>query len=271
MGSFERDGLQFNYEEYGSGIPLIFSHGLGGNLTQARELIGTLEGVRVVIYDNRGHGSTSGTVDGNTLTFACMADDMAAVLDHLGIETAVVGGDSMGAGISIAFWSRHQRRVRRLILSRPAWLATPEPPNLAILGFIAKLIDDVGCEQAPARLEESAEFGRLKTSYSETAKSLMRTLRESCGTELASVYKGVPASVPFENCDQLSSIAVPTLILANFDDPIHPFAYARRLAAAIPSATLREIPSKNRNVDEHRRDFRGSVSEFIQAQKPQSP
>ena len=141
MGSFERDGLQFNYDEYGSGVPLIFSHGLGGNLSQARELIGTLEGVRVVIYDNRGHGRTAGAGNGNKLTFAGMADDMAAVLDHLRIEAALVGGDSMGAGISLAFWKRHQRRVSALILSRPAWLSNPYPPNLAILGSIAKLIN----------------------------------------------------------------------------------------------------------------------------------
>lgn len=115
MSSFEHDDLIFSFEEYGSGIPLIFSHGLGGNLTQMRDLLGPLEGVRVIVYDNRGHGRTTGAVDSGKLTFACMADDMAAVLDRLRINSAVIGGESMGAGVSLAFWRRHRSRVRALI------------------------------------------------------------------------------------------------------------------------------------------------------------
>src|ERR1035437_7619014 len=133
MNPHKCDDLSFNFEEHGSGVPLIFSHGLGGNLTLMRELIGPLEGVRVICYDNRGHGRTSAVTEPSKLTFALMADDMAAVLDRLRIDSAVIGGESMGAGISLAFWRRHPQRVRALFLSRPAWLNISYPPNLAIL------------------------------------------------------------------------------------------------------------------------------------------
>jgi pimeloyl-ACP methyl ester carboxylesterase len=263
MNSFEREGLTFHFEEYGDGVPFIFSHGLGGNLALARDLIGPLEAVRVILYDNRGHGRTSGPGNPSKLTFACMADDMAAVLDHLRIESAVIGGESMGAGISLAFWNRHRPRVRALILSRPAWLNASFPHNLAILGTMAKLINKFGREQAPARFAQSDAFKQLNSSYPETLKSLMRTLQDSANSNLALVYEAIPESVPYENFEELKGIDVPTLVLANQDDPIHPFGYADQLAKAIPGATVMEFPSKNKSVDEHRRVFRHLVLEFI--------
>lgn len=263
MNPCKHDDLSINLEEYGSGLPMIFSHGLGGNLSLMRDLIGPLEWVRVVLYDNRGHGRTSGASDPGKLTFALMADDMAAVLDHLDIDSAVIGGESMGAGISLAFCRRHPQRVRALILSRPAWLNNGYPPNLAILAAIAKLIDEFGREEAPARVAQSSAFKQLNALYPETTRSLMRSLQDTTNPNLAIVYETIPAYVPFASFEELRSINAPCLLLASHDDPLHPFEYARRLAEAIPGATLREITSKNHSVDEYRRDFRSQLSNFI--------
>lgn len=261
MSSFERDNLSFNYEEYGSGVPLIFSHGLSGNLALVRDLIGPIKGVRVVLYDNRGHGLTSGAGDPSKLTFATLADDMAAVLDHLGIESAVIGGESMGAGISLQFWKRHRQRVRGLILSRPAWLNDSYPPNLAILGTMARYIEEFGRERAPAQFAQSADFLKLKATNPETADALLTRLQGP--TNLALVLKTIPASVPFESLEELRAIDAPTLVIANHGDPLHPYECAERLAGAIPGATLQEIRSKNKSVEEHRQLFRRRVVEFI--------
>jgi pimeloyl-ACP methyl ester carboxylesterase len=269
MSSFQRDNLSFNYEEYGTGVPLIFSHGLSGNLSLVRDLFGPMEGVRIVLYDNRGHGLTSGAGDPSKLTFATMADDMAAVLDHLQIESAVIGGESMGAGISLQFWKRHRQRVRGLILSRPAWLNNSYPPNLAILGTMAKLIDEFGREEAPARFAQSHEFLQLEGSNPETATSLLGRLRGPINFAL--VFKTIPASVPFEDFEELRSIDKPTLVIANHGDPLHPFDCATRLAEAIPGATLHEIPSKNENLEAHRQGFRRLILEFIESLKASSP
>jgi len=263
MSSFERDNLSFHLEEYGSGVPFILSHGLEGNATLARDLIGTIGNVRVVVYDNRAHGQTSGNVAPGTLTFRTMAGDMAAVLDFLDIESAVIGGESMGAGISLAFWKLHPERVRALVLIRPAWLNTPYPPNLAILGTMGKLIDDFGREDAPNRFAQSPDFQQLAASYPETAKSLMRTLIDFTNPNLALAYKTIPASVPFGGFEELKAIDVPTLVIANRLDPLHPWECAERLAAAIPGAMLEEIPSKNEDLREHQQALRSVVSRFI--------
>ena len=267
MAFLERDGLKFNFEEFGAGIPLIFSHGLGGNLVQMRDLIGPMEGARIILYDNRGHGRTTGALDPAKLNFDAMADDMAAVLDHLGIESAVVGGVSMGAGISIAFWRRHRERARALILSRPAWLNRPYPVNLMVLGEIAKLFDELGPEAALPHVEKLAAFASMRKSFPEAASALMQNLENAKDSRVAMTYRTILASVPFGDFSNFASLRVPALVLANHDDPIHPFELAERLAAGIPGSTFQEFPSKHQSFAEHQEGFRLRVAEFLKTLK----
>ena len=103
MAYFRHSEVDFHFEEYGRGTPLIFSHGLGGNLAQVQEELGELPGVRLILYDNRGHGRSSATAGTARPSFSRMAADMAALLDELDIPAAVVGGVSMGAGIALKF------------------------------------------------------------------------------------------------------------------------------------------------------------------------
>ncbi len=263
MPFLERDHLNFCFEEYGSGAPLIFSHGLGGNLTQMRDLIGPTEEMRVVLYDNRGHGRTTGALDSAKLNFDAMADDVAAILDHSNIGSAVVGGVSMGAGIAIAFWRRHRERVRALVLSRPAWLNQPYPPNLTILNEIAKLFDELGAEAALPRVKSLEAFAALRANFPEAAHALMQNLENARDSSVATTYRSILASVPFKDFSDLASIRVPALVLANHDDPIHPFELAERLAASIPGSTFCEFPSKHRGAAEHQQGFRLRVAEFL--------
>ena len=267
MAFLERDGLRFNFEEYGAGIPLIFSHGLGGNLTQMRDLIGPMEGARLILYDNRGHGRTAGALDPAKLNFDAMADDMAALLDHLGVESAVVGGVSMGAGISVAFWRRHPARVRALVLSRPAWLNQPYPANLKVLGDIARLVDELGVEAALLHVEKLEAFAAMHRSFPEAATALMQNLQNAKGPGVAMTYRSILASVPFGDFSDLAGIGVPALVLANHDDPIHPFKLAERLAAGIPGSIFQEFPSKHQSFTEHQEGFRLRVAQFLETLK----
>ena len=267
MGFLERDGLSFNFEEYGAGTPLIFSHGLGGNLTQMRDLIGAMEGARVILYDNRGHGRTTGVVDPAKLNFDAMADDMAAVLDTLGVESAVVGGVSMGAGISTAFWRRHPARVRALVLSRPAWLNQPYPENLMVLEEIARLVDELGVDTALLHVEKLEAFAAMRRNFPEAASALVQNLQNAKVPGAAITYRSILSSVPFGDFSEFAGIRVPALVLANHDDPIHPFELAERLAAGIPGSVLQEFPSKHESVTEHQEGFRLRVAQFLETLK----
>jgi pimeloyl-ACP methyl ester carboxylesterase len=78
MPYFHRDSLDFFFEDRGSGPGLVVSHGLGGNLANAQELVGDLPGVRLIACDNRGHRRTSGIGDPSWLTFSVIAGGVNA-------------------------------------------------------------------------------------------------------------------------------------------------------------------------------------------------
>jgi pimeloyl-ACP methyl ester carboxylesterase len=263
MAYFRHSNIDFYFEEYGSGSALILSHGLGRDLVQMRELVSEPENLRVVLYDNRAHGRTSSAGDPQRLTFSEMADDVAALMDNRDIPAAVVGGISMGAGIALAFGRRHRSRTRALVLGRPAWLNTPHPPNLSILSTIADLIEKHGCMRGLSLFQGSDAYGSLKECFPYTAESLIRLFSTQRPEAMVLALRFIPRSTPFESYDQLRDLKIPSLVLANRNDPMHPFEYAQRWAASIPFAKLCELPSKSESLEQHRRKFRLVVSEFV--------
>jgi pimeloyl-ACP methyl ester carboxylesterase len=109
-------GLQLYYEIRGSGEPLVVLHGaIGSMLMFGPNLERFAAGRRVISVDLQGHGYT-GDVD-RPLTYEAMADDVAALLDHLDIRQADVLGYSLGGGVALHTGARHRDRVRRLVLA----------------------------------------------------------------------------------------------------------------------------------------------------------
>src|SRR5262245_38038259 len=137
MPFFARDNINFHYLDQGDGIPLFFQHGLGGDATAVCGLLGTLSGVRLIALEARAHGETRPLGDIEKLGFDAFADDLIALMDHLAIASAVIGGTSMGAGIALNCALRHPKRVAGLILQRPAWLDGPRPQNVEAFAMIA--------------------------------------------------------------------------------------------------------------------------------------
>jgi pimeloyl-ACP methyl ester carboxylesterase len=263
MPFFRRESIDFYYEEYGSGPAFVFSHGLGNNLAQVRELMGDLPGFRVILYDNRGHGRTSGIGDPARLTFPVMAEDMTALLDHLAVPAAAVGGVSMGAGISLAFGLKNPARTKALVLSRPAWLNSPQPENLKILQLIADLVEKYGPEQGVEHFRRSERFADLERVAPSSAKTVAALFTSREPEAIINTFRYIPTSVPFHSWEELRSVGAPALVLANRSDPIHPFEYAERLFSALPRATWRELPPKSESLELHQNRFREYVTEFL--------
>ncbi|MFB3901992.1 MAG: alpha/beta fold hydrolase [Acidobacteriota bacterium] len=263
MASFRHDGLDFYYEEHGVGFPFIFSHGLRGNSERVRDQLRFLPDVRVLLYDNRGHGRTRPLGDPRRLNFEDMAEDMAALADYLGIDSACVGGVSMGAGIALACALRHRTRVRALVLSRPAWLDAPFPPNLAHTQAIAGLIEKFGLERARQEFEKTDYFQDMARHCPEAVKSMQEIFLDQDPQALVACFRHIPASVPVDSLSRLRELEAPALVLGCRADPIHPWALAESWAQALPNATLREIPSRLADPSAHDRHFRHNVGEFL--------
>jgi len=263
MPYFRHDNLRFYFEEHGSGRPFVFSHGLGGNLKRSLELTHQLPNIRLIVYDNRAHGQTRPLGDPHRLTFEAMADDMAALLDYLSLPAAFVGGVSMGAGISLAFCLRYPQRAKALILNRPAWLDAPNPRNLSILTTIGELIEKLGLEKARAQFEHTVPYQDLERRYPGSAKSLIDLFNTESSEALVAALKTIPSSAPVDSLVKLAALDVPSLVIGNRSDPIHPFELAQTLTKSIPGTRFHEIPSKSENLKGHYEEFRRVVSQFL--------
>lgn len=273
--SFHYQGIDFWYAEKGadgSGVSgdqprlaFVFQHGLGGDRRQPMELYEHRAGVHLLAIDCRGHGKTQPLGDPELLRFDTFADDVLALLDHLGIAQFVAGGISMGAGVALNLTLRYPQRVKGLLLVRPAWLAQPCPPNLDCMAEVGQWIRDYGVAPGRARFLTSPLYLRLQQDAPYTASSLLAQFDEPRATDAWPRLLRLPADAPNRDPEAWRTVAVPTLILANHTDLTHPYAYAESLAAAIPNATLVEVPSKAVDQGGHVAAARAHIDNFLQS------
>ena len=271
MPIFPRDGITFHYRESGRGIPFLFQHGLGGDVGQPFGLVDPPPGFRLIAMDFRGHGETRPTGDEGKLGIAAFADDLAALLDHLGLPRAVVGGISLGAAVALNFTLRFPRRVLGLILSRPAWLDEPFPGNTRVYPEIARLIRAHGARQGLELFEGSPEYRAVLEASPDAARSLAGQFTSPRAEDAVARLERIPRDCPCRHRDEWHAIRVPTLVLANRQDPIHPFAYGAALAAAIPGATFAELTPKSAGVEGHAADVRRAIAAFLRVHFPPGP
>lgn len=263
MATFIRDGVSLNYRDIGSGLPFVFQHGLGGGLSKALALFRPPEGVRLVGFDFRGHGLSSlGPVD--RIGFNTFADDVSALLDHLGIDQAVIGGISMGAGVTLNFALRHPNRALGLVLSRPAWREHPNPFNTWAFPHIASLIRTHGAAEGRQVFRAGAYYSKLVTEFPDVAEALDNQFLHPRALEFAEVLERIPSDIPDGDPARWQSLAIPVLVLANRQDPIHPFEYGEVLASRIPGAQLQELTSKSIDLARHEREVQEYIASFLQ-------
>ncbi len=265
MPYFETNQITFHYLDTGSGLPFVFQHGLGGDTIQARDTFQPPLAFRLLTLDCRGHGETLALGDPAQLSFNRFADDVLAWLDWLGLEQVALGGISMGAGIALNFALRYPRRVRALVLVRPAWLDQPLPENVQVYPRIAALLQQYGAARGRKLFQQTPEYQALLRCCPATAASQARQFDRPYAVESAAVLERIPADAPSRDARQWTSITVPTLSLANDLDPVHPYAYGEALAQAIPGAILKRITSKEIDARRHSQDIQRAVEGFLRA------
>jgi pimeloyl-ACP methyl ester carboxylesterase len=268
MPHFEHDGLHFHDRSEGDGVPVVWQHGLGSDVDQTFGLLEEtpgrfLGGARFLGFDARGHGQTRPLGDEGRIGIAHSADDLRAFLDRRGIAQAVIGGISMGAAIALNFAVRHPGRVLGLVLSRPAWLDQPLPENLRIFTRIAEYIRAHGAVEGKRRFLESAEFAALKAEAPDSAQVVINHFDDPRAEECVVRLERIPRDAPSRDRGEWRAISVPTLVLANRQDPIHPWELAETLALIIPGAEFREITSKSVDLDRHAGDVRYHLRQFL--------
>ena len=113
-----RDGAEIYYKDWGTGQPIVFSHGwpLSGDDWDGQMLFFGQLGYRVIAHDRRGHGRSSQTWDGNDMN--TYADDLAELFEALNLKDAIMVGHSTGGGEVIRYLGRHgSKRVAKAAIS----------------------------------------------------------------------------------------------------------------------------------------------------------
>jgi pimeloyl-ACP methyl ester carboxylesterase len=190
------NGLSVYYEVHGDGEPLVLLHGANMTIDGMAPLLGPLaEFRRVIALELQGHGRTSDA--DRPLTSAGMAEDTAAVMEHLGVERADVVGFSMGAGVGLQLAIQHPGRVRKLVGASAAF---------AHDGMSAEAIE-LFATMTPEMFKGSpmeAEYKRL-SPHPDRFESLVWKLKDLLTTD-------------FDRSDGVRGITAPVLLIAGDSD-----------------------------------------------------
>jgi pimeloyl-ACP methyl ester carboxylesterase len=263
MPSFHHDGIQFHYADTGHGLPVVFQHGLGGDVSQPFGLVQPPQGFRLLAFDCRAHGQTQPLGDVAKISMAAFAEDLAAFLDALQIPQAVIGGISMGAAVATRFALAWPQRTLGLILSRPCWLDQPLPDNARVFALMGRLMREHGTAEGQRRFAASAEYRQIQAESEEMAQTLLAQFEKPDAAATAVKFERIAADAPLADLRQLEAIRVPTLVLANRRDPVHPFAYGETLAQRIPGAEFCSITPKVESAAQHAADVQRCVTAFL--------
>ena len=232
------DGAAIEYDVRGDGPALLLLHAFPLGLFMWDAQVEALAAThRVVRFDARGFGG-SAAADG-PLTMERIADDGAALLDHLGIDKAVVGGCSMGGYAAFAFVRRHPQRLAGLVLqdTKAGADAAEAKANRATLA--AKVL----AEGASAAVEAFLPKLVGETTHRErpgVVAALRERILATSPQAIANALQGLAARA--DSRETLPTIAVPTLVLVGTEDVLTPPPEAVTMAAAIPRARLDVIP-----------------------------
>jgi pimeloyl-ACP methyl ester carboxylesterase len=235
MPSFVHDdGHEIGYDVYGSGDrALVLIHGLLMNRRMYDKLAPELaeRGNRVLCIDLLGHGRSAAPTDLRAYSMSAFADYVEALLDHEGIEQAVVGGTSLGANVGLEFAARHPERARGLFIEMPVL----ENALLAVAVIFTPLM--VGLRFGNSGLKVlSAVTSRVPRTM-HLADIGLDWLRRDPGTSLA-VLQGLLMAGSAPPRAQRETFEMPAFIVGHPADPLHPFSDSGMLADELPNATL---------------------------------
>jgi 3-oxoadipate enol-lactonase len=258
-------GIEIAYTDEGAGTTVVMLHGFPFNRTMWSEQAESLRGAwRVVAPDLRGHGET--TVTDGPATMEELADDLAALLDELNIERAVIAGLSMGGYVALAFVRKYAERVRALVLADTRAQADTDE---------ARHTREVNAQRAlKDGMHEIADVMLPKLLTQETSERNTEVLARVREMILGTNPRGAAAALRGmalrrDQTDLLPEISMPTLIIVGSEDSITPPADAEAMHAKIKGSRLVMIEGAGHVSNIERPcEFNHALEEFLSSLKP---
>ena len=268
------DGTQIFYKDWGSGQPVVFSHGwpLNADAWDDQAMLVANNGYRAIAHDRRGHGRSSQPWAGNELD--TYADDLALLIETLGLLEVVLVGHSTGGGEVTRYLGRHgTARVAKVVLLGaipPLMLKTDtNPGGLPIEAFYA-IRAGVSGDRSQFYKDLSEPFYGANRSGSTVSQGVRDAFwLWSMQVGLKGAYDCVKAFSETDLTQDLERIDVPTLIVHGDDDQIVPIDASARLAVQlVKDGTLKVYPGAPHGLAQvapYKDQFNADLLAFLRA------
>ncbi len=266
-----KDGTEIFYKDWGSGQPIVFSHGwpLSADAWDAQMMFFGERGYRVVAHDRRGHGRSAQTWAGNDMD--TYADDLAALIEQLNLRDIVLIGHSTGGGEVTRYIGRHgTQRVAKIVLVGaipPLMLKTEANPK----GLPIEVFDDLRKNTYENRSQFFYDLSMPFYGYNREGAKVSEGIRmnfwlQGMQAGIKPAYDCIKQFSETDLTEDLKKFDVPTLILHGDDDQIVPIVASAMISSKIaPNATLKVYPGGAHGLAQLQVDrFNNDVLTFIQ-------
>ena len=267
-----QDGARIFYKDWGTGQPVVFSHGwpLNADAWDDQLLVVASNGYRAIAHDRRGHGRSSQPWTGNDMD--TYADDLAALMETLDLRDAVLVGHSTGGGEVTRYIGRHgTARVAKLVLVGaipPLMLQTPDNPGGLPMAVFDGIRAGVSGDRSQFYQELSASFYGANRPGAQVSQGVRDSFwLWSMQVGLKGAIDCIKAFSETDLTEDLEAIDVPTLIVHGDDDQIVPIAAsALRSAEIVKDATLKVYPGADHGLTStHKDQFNSDLLSFLRS------
>ena len=273
-----KDGTTIFYNDWGSGQPIVFSHGwpLCGDAFEDQMFFLASHGYRVIAHDRRGNGRSSQPWHGNDMD--TYADDLAELTAKLDLKDAIHVGHSTGGGEVARYIGRHgTSRVAKAVLIGavpPLMLKTAANPG----GLPIKAFDDIRAGVLADRSKFWMDLSMAFYGYNKPGAVISEGVRQSFWHQgmmcsLPAAYFCIKAFSETDQTEDLEKIDVPTLILHGDADQIVPIADSAMLSVKlIKNAELKVIPGAPHGMCTTHKDLiNDALLAFVRGEGAESP
>ncbi|ABD89943.1 alpha/beta fold hydrolase [Rhodopseudomonas palustris] len=234
-----KDGIDIYYKDWGSGQPIVFSHGwpLSADDWDPQLLFFLSKGFRVIAHDRRGHGRSSQTADGHDMDH--YADDLAALTAHLDLNDAVHIGHSTGGGEVVHYLARHgeSRAAKAVLIGAvpPIMVKTESNPG----GLPKQVFDGLQVQVATNRaqfyrdLPSGPFYGFNRPGVAAQEGLIQNWWRQGMMGGAKAHYDGIVAFSQTDFTDDLKKLTLPVLVQHGDDDQVVPYEDSAPLTAKL--------------------------------------
>jgi non-heme chloroperoxidase len=234
-----KDGVDIFYKDWGSGQPVVFSHGwpLSSDDWDPQMMFFLNNGFRVIAHDRRGHGRSTQTATGHDMDH--YADDLAVLTEHLNLKNAVHVGHSTGGGEVVHYLARHgESRAAKVVLISavpPIMVKTPANPG----GLPKDVFDGFQAQVANNRAQfyrdvPAGPFYGFNRPGAKVSEGIIQNWwRQGMMGGAKAHYDGIVAFSQTDFTPDLKKVSVPTLVMHGDDDQIVPYADSGPLSAKL--------------------------------------